>query len=84
MSGGYRSQKTCHGSHGCHVLVAKGKNGHFWEIRAAMASHAPKLANWTFFPAITTTHFNNYFKVLCNTTTVSILDPQQPPSFNYT
>jgi hypothetical protein len=46
-----------------------------------MASHAPKLANWTFFPAITTTHFNNYFKVLCNTTTVSILDPQQPPSF---
>jgi hypothetical protein len=25
-------------------LVAKRKNGHFWEIRAAMASHAPKLA----------------------------------------
>jgi hypothetical protein len=50
-------RKTCHGSHGCH---AKGKNGHFWEIRAAMASHALKLAtkwfseNWPFFPTTTT------------------------------
>jgi hypothetical protein len=53
-------EKTCHG---CHVLVVKGGNSHFWEFIAAMASHTPKLAKMvtgkmTFFLH----HMINYFE----------------------